>query len=84
MQYESFLDNARLERCKEHLAKMELAALVAEYEKLLDAVESADLAQAEIAEGELDNFLSRFPNIANYDSRGNYIGTMRNENGWTP
>ncbi len=84
MQYESFLDNARLERCKERLAKMELVALVAEYEKLLDAVESADLAQAEIAEGELDNFLSRFPNIANYDSRGNFIGAMRNENGWTP
>lgn len=61
-----------------------LCELVAQYEKLLDAVESADLAQAEIAEGELDDFMSRFPNIANYDSRGNYVGSMSNENGWTP
>lgn len=66
------------------IAREELIALVAQYEQLLDAVESADLAQAEIAEGELDEFMSRFPNIANYDSRGNYIGSVRNENGWTP
>jgi hypothetical protein len=66
------------------IAREELIALVAQYELLLDAVENADLAQAEIAEGELDNFLSRFPNISNYDSRGNFIGAMRNENGWTP
>jgi len=65
-------------------AKYLLIELVAQYEQLLDAVESADLAQAEIAEGELDDFMSRFPNIANYDSHGNYIGSMSNENGWTP
>jgi hypothetical protein len=71
-------------RRKQMIAREELIALVAQYEQLLDAVESADLAQAEIAEGELDEFMSRFPNIANYDSRGNYIGSVRNENGWTP
>lgn len=60
-----------------------LIQLVEQYELLLDAVESADLAQAEIAEGELDDFMSRFPNIASYDSKGNYIGNVRNENGWT-
>jgi hypothetical protein len=64
-------------------AKYLLIELVAQYEQLLDAVESADLAQAEIAEGELDDFMSRFPNIASYDSKGNYIGNVRNENGWT-
>jgi hypothetical protein len=89
MPYESFLDNARLERCKERMAaeaaaKQELIALVAEYEQLLDAVESADLAQAEIAEGELDSFLAKHPSVPNYDSRGNWIGSVRNENGWTP
>jgi hypothetical protein len=60
-----------------------LRDLVAQYELLLDAVESADLAQAEIAEGELDEFLSRFPGIPNYDSKGNWIGSVSNENGWT-
>jgi hypothetical protein len=31
----------------------------------------------------LKDFLKKWPNIANYDSRGNYIGNVRNENGWT-
>jgi len=65
-------------------AKYLLIELVAQYELLLDAVESADLAQAEIAEGELDDFVSRFPGIVNYDSKGNWVGSMRGENGWTP
>jgi len=60
-----------------------LVELVAQYELLLDQLESADLAQAEIAEGELDNFMERFPGIVNYDSKGNWIGNVSNENGWT-
>jgi hypothetical protein len=89
MQYESFLDNARAAHAAERLARMEaekqeLIALVAEYEQLLDAVESADLAQAEIAEGELDSFLEQHPNVPNYDARGNWVGRVSHENGWTP
>jgi len=89
MQYESFLDNARAARATERLARMEaekqeFLALVAEYELLLDAVESADLAQAEIAEGELDSFLAKHPSIPNYDSKGNWVGRVSHENGWTP
>jgi hypothetical protein len=25
-----------------------------------------------------------YPNLINYDAKGNYDGSMRNENGWTP
>ena len=33
---------------------------------------------------ELAAFLERYPAVDDYDSEGNYIGTVRNENGWTP
>lgn len=26
----------------------------------------------------------KFPNLKNYDKSGNYIGSVPNENGWTP
>jgi seryl-tRNA synthetase len=82
--YEAALDRMAREIAAEAAAKQELIALVAEYEKLLDAVESADLAQAEIAEGELDSFLEQHPNVPNYDARGNWVGRVSHENGWTP
>jgi hypothetical protein len=25
-----------------------------------------------------------YPNLNNYDAKGNYIGSVANENGWTP
>jgi hypothetical protein len=25
-----------------------------------------------------------YPNLSNYDAKGNYIGPVANENGWTP
>ena len=27
--------------------------------------------------------LKSYPNLINYDAKGNYCGSMRNENGWT-
>lgn len=84
MTYESFLDNARLARAKERVKKLELIALVAQYNKLLEDVESEDYFVAAAAEDALEEFLAEFPNIGNYDSRGNYVGSVSNENGWTP
>lgn len=57
-----------------------LIILVARYNLLLDRAELGD----EFAEEDLELFLEEYPNIANYDSRGNYIGRVYNENGWTP
>jgi hypothetical protein len=57
-----------------------LIILVARYNLLLDRAELGD----EFAEKDLDLFLEEYPNIGNYDSRGNYIGRVYNENGWTP
>jgi hypothetical protein len=79
-QYESFLDNARLERAKERAAKEELIAAVAQFEILLDNYE---LQPDNHSSKALKDFLKKWPNIASYDSRGNYIGQVRNENGWT-
>lgn len=28
--------------------------------------------------------LRSYPNLINFDARGNYIGPVANENGWTP
>jgi hypothetical protein len=63
----------------------QIIALVAQYDRLLEAVETAgtDFDSA-AAEWELENFLRDYPGIPDYDNRGNYIGSVRNENGWTP
>jgi hypothetical protein len=58
-----------------------LVQLVAQYEVLMDNYE---LQPDNHSKKALKDFLARFPNIANYDSKGNYIGNVRNENGWTP
>ena len=85
MNYESFLDNARLERCKERLAaeaaaKQELLALVEQYGILCDNYELQPDWHSKMA---LKNFLAKHPNVPNYDSKGNWVGNVRNENGWT-
>lgn len=86
MPYESFLDNARLARCNERLAaeaaaKQELIALVELYGVLCDNYE---LQPDNHSSKALKDFLAKHPNVPNYDSRGNWIGSVRNENGWTP
>jgi hypothetical protein len=56
-----------------------LVQLVAQYEILLGNYE---LQPDNHSKKALQDFLKRFPNIANYDSKGNWIGNVRNENGW--
>ena len=94
MAYESALDNARLARANEKAAayenaaremiaqeKAELIAAVAQFEVLLD---NYDLQPDNHSKRALQEFLKVWPNIADYDSRGNYVGRASNENGWTP
>jgi len=81
MAYESFLDNARLARAKERAEKAELIAAVELYEILLGNYE---LQPDNHSSKALKDFLRKWPNIASYDSRGNYVGRMTNENGWVP
>lgn len=57
-----------------------LVELVAQYEILLGNYE---LQPDNHSKKALQDFLKRFPNIANYDSKGNWIGNVRNENGWS-
>ena len=59
----------------------EIVALVAKYEALEAAHEAAPSVDTEQA---IDDFLRLHPVVYDYDARGNYIGTVRNENGWTP
>lgn len=61
-----------------------LIAAVAEYNRLLEVIEGDDPYAAIDAENDLEDLLERYPNVADYDERGNYIGEVRNENGWTP
>jgi hypothetical protein len=86
MIYESFLDNARAAKATERLAQMQserslLLELVAQYNVLMDNYE---LQPDNHSKRALNDFLARFPNIPNYDSKGNWVGNVRNENGWTP
>lgn len=86
MPYESFLDNARLERCKERMAaeaaaKQELIALVELYGVLCDNYE---LQPDNHSSKALKDFLAKHPNVPNYDRKGNWIGRVSHENGWTP
>ena len=62
------------------ITREDLIALVAEYEAILERVEEGDL----FAEEDLELILEDYPGIPNYDSRGNFVGSMSNENGWTP
>ena len=86
MIYESFLDNARAAKATERLAQMEserslFLELIAQYNVLMDNYE---LQPDNHSKRALQDFLARFPNIPNYDEKGNWIGNVRNENGWTP
>ena len=58
----------------------EIIANVALYNLLLEEAERG----AEFADEILAEFLHKFPGIDNYDSNGNYVGSVANENGWTP
>jgi hypothetical protein len=62
------------------MTRTDLIALVAEYNEILERIEQGD----SFAEHDLEYFLEDYPNIGSYDSLGNYIGSMSNENGWTP
>ena len=62
----------------------EVVRLVAEYDRLCEAnVEYPD--DFDIQES-LEKFCEEYPGIAAglWDSKGNYVGPLRNENGWTP
>ena len=61
------------------ITREDLISLVAEYEAILERVEEGDL----FAEEDLAIFLEYYPGIVNYDSRGNFVGSVSNENGWT-
>jgi hypothetical protein len=85
MAYESFLDNARAVRATERLEQMNrerslFIELIEQYGVLCDNYE---LQPDNHSKKALNDFLARFPNIPNYDSKGNWIGNVRNENGWT-
>ncbi len=58
----------------------ELIAAVELYEILLGNYE---LQPDNHSSKALKEFLRKWPNIANYDSKGNYVGNVRNENGWS-
>lgn len=49
--------------------------------ELKEIEEALSLAEMEDA---LDEFYELFPGLDDYDSRGNWIGPVANENGWTP
>jgi hypothetical protein len=57
-----------------------LRELVAQYNILMDNYE---LQPDNHSKKALKDFLQRFPGIPNYDEKGNWIGSVRNENGWT-
>jgi hypothetical protein len=96
---EAFLDQARVARANEKAVVYEKAAsdMIA-YEKaqrekaeLIAAVEmyeillgNYELQPDNHSSKALKDFLRKWPNIASYDSRGNYVGRMTNENGWVP
>jgi hypothetical protein len=64
------------------VSRQELIELVAQWNDLLERVE--DAPDCPIARRALERFERKYPAIDDYDSAGNYIGTVRNENGWTP
>ena len=58
-----------------------LRELIAQYNVLMDNFE---LQPDNHSKRALQDFLQRFPNVPNYDEKGNWVGNVRNENGWTP
>ena len=58
-----------------------LTARVALYNTLLENCEAFDATDED--ERFLDEFLREYPGIMNYDSNGNWIGSVANENGLT-
>jgi len=86
MIYESALDNARAAKATERLEQMQrerslFLELIAQYGILCDNYE---LQPDNHSKKALKDFLERFPSIPNYDYKGNWVGNVRNENGWTP
>jgi hypothetical protein len=62
----------------------EIIRLVAEYDRLSEyCAENPNDSDAEV---EFERFCEEWPGIAEglWDSKGNYVGEIRNENGWTP
>lgn len=59
-----------------------LIAAVAEYDRLLEVIEREP--KSVFAEAALTRFVRKYPAVMDYDSKGNYIGEVSNENGWTP
>jgi len=57
-----------------------LRELIAQYNVLMDNYE---LQPDNHSSKALKDFLDRFPTVPNYDEKGNWIGNVRNENGWT-
>ncbi len=62
------------------LSRSEISKLVEQYEILLGNYE---LQPDNHSSKALKDFLARFPGIPNYDSQGNWIGSVSNEDGWT-
>jgi len=58
-----------------------LIARVALYNTLLENCEAFDATDED--DRFLEEFLQEYPGVVNYDSRGNWIGSIANENGWT-
>jgi hypothetical protein len=61
------------------MARDEIILLVALYEQLVWNYEFQPDNHSKRA---LEEFLRDYPNITNYDERGNYVGAVANENGW--
>ncbi len=64
------------------ITREELIDLVNQYEALCNFVDAHP--DNETAARELYYLTDAYPNIHLYDNKGNYIGPVRNENGWTP
>lgn len=64
------------------MKKEDIADLVQLYDRLLEKLEREP--HSVFAQGELTRFKRKYPTIDDYDASGNYVGRVRNENGWTP
>jgi len=63
------------------ISREELIRLVELYDVLLGNYE---LQPDNHSSKALKEFLKKYPGIRNYDSKGNWIGPVAYENGWTP
>jgi len=81
---EAFLDQARVARANEKAVVYEKAELIAAVEMYEILLGNYELQPDNHSSKALKDFLRKWPNIASYDSRGNYVGRMTNENGWVP